>query len=69
MRYSMSLADMLAENIPHRFWEIQIELSLISDMKRYFLFSDVNRVATFSSRFSLPAVYRSHVWKIVLGKK
>ncbi|XP_031550475.1 TBC1 domain family member 7-like [Actinia tenebrosa] len=28
---------------------------------------DVSRVATFSSKFSLPAVYRSHVWKILLG--
>ncbi|KAK3739729.1 hypothetical protein QZH41_016176, partial [Actinostola sp. cb2023] len=27
----------------------------------------VDRVATFSCKFSLPAVYRSHVWKLLLG--
>ncbi|KXJ12188.1 TBC1 domain family member 7 [Exaiptasia diaphana] len=28
---------------------------------------DVDRVATFSCKFSLPAVFRPHVWKILLG--
>ncbi|XP_074617577.1 TBC1 domain family member 7-like [Acropora palmata] len=28
---------------------------------------DVERIATFSSRFGLPAIYRIHVWKVILG--
>ncbi|XP_020631747.1 TBC1 domain family member 7-like isoform X2 [Orbicella faveolata] len=28
---------------------------------------DVERISTFSTRFSLPAVYRNHVWKVILG--
>ncbi|KAL9979367.1 hypothetical protein ACROYT_G017021 [Oculina patagonica] len=28
---------------------------------------DVERISTFSTRFSLPAVYRTHVWKVILG--
>ena len=32
------------------------------------LITDVERVATFSIKFSLPAVLRTHVWKVLLGK-
>lgn len=28
---------------------------------------DVQRISTFSTRFSLPAGYRTHVWKVILG--
>ncbi|XP_068722901.1 TBC1 domain family member 7-like [Montipora capricornis] len=28
---------------------------------------DVERISTFSARFSLPAIYRTHVWKVILG--
>ncbi|CAH3136305.1 unnamed protein product [Porites lobata] len=28
---------------------------------------DVKRISTFSTRFSLPAIYRTHVWKVILG--
>ena len=33
-----------------------------------FLFLDVERIATFSARFGLPAIYRTHVWKVILGE-
>lgn len=28
---------------------------------------DLQRISTFSTRFTLPAVYRTHVWKVILG--
>jgi len=28
---------------------------------------DLERISTFSARFSLPAIYRTHVWKVILG--
>lgn len=33
------------------------------------IFADVKRISTFSTRFSLPAIYRTHVWKVILGKQ
>ena len=33
------------------------------------IFADVKRISTFSTRFSLPAIYRTHVWKVILGKR
>lgn len=35
----------------------------------FLIFADVKRISTFSTRFSLPAIYRTHVWKVILGKQ
>lgn len=32
------------------------------------MFSDVEKLSTFSQRFPLPSMYRIHVWKVLLGE-